>query len=75
MTSTMMKKAVRLRMARTGEKYTRALRALQADPGEFERLAAELRRLATRRRYPFTGQDGLDRHHVLSAFETQRRAH
>lgn len=75
MTSTTMKKAVRLRMSRTGEKYTAALRALQADSGELDRLAAELRRLAARRRYPFTDRDGLDRRHVLSAFETQRRAH
>jgi hypothetical protein len=38
MSSNDVKKAVRLRMAQTGEKYTTALRALENDPEELERL-------------------------------------
>lgn len=38
MTNGNLKKAVRLRMAQTGEKYTTALRALQEDPAERSRL-------------------------------------
>lgn len=38
-----MSRAVRLRMAGTGEKYTTALRAVEADPAELERLRAAVR--------------------------------
>jgi hypothetical protein len=62
-------------MTETGEKYTTALRAVQGDLAERRRLRGILRKLETRRRYPFTNRDGLDRRHVLSAWETQRRAH
>lgn len=70
-----MSRLVRYRMAETGEKYTTALRAIQSDPAEKARLVSVLKKLGNRRRYPFTARDGLDRRHVLSAFETQRRAH
>lgn len=70
-----MSRLVRYRMTETGEKYTTALRAIQADPEEKTRLRMILRTLANRQRYPFTDRDGLSRRHVLSAFETQRRTH
>jgi hypothetical protein len=66
---------VRYRMAETGEKYTTALRAVQADPAERKRLQDIRRKLYRRRHYPFSDKEGLDRRHVLSAWETQRRAH
>lgn len=70
-----LKKMVRYRMAETGEKYTTALRAVEDDPAERERLGGILDSLALRRRYPFTNRDGLDGRHVLSSFEAQRRRH
>lgn len=70
-----MSRKVRYRMAETGEQYTTALRVIRADPQESERLREILQSLRNRRRYPFTDRDGLDRRHVLSAFETQRRTH
>lgn len=62
-------------MAETGERYTTALRAIQADPAEWARLRVADRQLRERASYPFTPRDGLDRRHVLSAWETQRRKH
>lgn len=70
-----LKRLVRLRMAETGEKYTTALRAIEADPAEFARLKAADVSMSQRRRYPSTNRDGLDRRHLLSAWETSRRAH
>lgn len=70
-----LKRLVRLRMSQTGERYTAALRAIQADPAEFARLRAADRQMQDRARYPSTPQDGLDRRHVLSAFETARPRH
>lgn len=45
MTSSDVKKAVRLRMTQTGEKYTTALRALENDPEELERMKRQVREL------------------------------
>lgn len=66
---------IRLRMAETGEKYTTAMRAIEADALEQSRLREALQLSGNRARYPFTDRDGLDRRHVLSAFETQRGRH
>jgi hypothetical protein len=71
----MLQRVARLRQAETGEKYTAARRAVMTDPAEFGRLKAMIRFTDARRRYPSTGREGLDRRHVLSAFETSRRAH
>lgn len=68
-------RAVRLRMADTGEKYTQALRYLESNPDEYRRLKSILEFSDRRRRYPDTNRDGLDRRHLLSAFETSRRKH
>lgn len=73
--SNAMSRMARWRMAETGEKYTDALREIQADPQEMRRLKDALRIAGNRKRYPFTDRDGLDRRHVLSSFETQRRGH
>jgi hypothetical protein len=70
-----MSRITRYRMAETGEKYTTALAAINADPQEKRRLVEIQRVLANRRKYPFTDRDGLDARHVLSAFETQRPRH
>ena len=70
-----LKRLVRIRMAETGEKYTKALRAIEADPAEFVRLKETDRQMRERARYPFTPRDGLDSRHVLSAWETQRGRH
>lgn len=75
MTGGNLKKATRLRMAETGEKYTQARRAILADPAEFSRLRDILDYARERHRYPSTDRDGLDRRHLLSAWETSRRAH
>jgi hypothetical protein len=40
-----LKKAVRLRMTQTGEKYTTALRALQGDPEELKRMKDQVKKL------------------------------
>lgn len=71
----MLKRLTRYRMAETGEKYTTARRALLADPAEFARVREAERLAQSRARYPFTAGDGLDRRHVLSAWETTRRRH
>lgn len=72
----LIKRLTRNRMARTGEKYMVARRAiLEADPAEFARLKEEDRQILSRHRYPDTSRDGLDRRHVLSAWETDRRKH
>lgn len=73
--SNSMSRMVRYRMAETGEKYTTALRAIKSDAAEKARLAEIQKRLRKRRQYPFTDEDGLNRRHLLSAFETQRRRH
>jgi hypothetical protein len=70
-----MSRLVRYRMAETGEKYTKALRAIKADPAERARLKEADRQMRERERYPFTSRDGLDGRHVLSAFETARGRH
>lgn len=75
MSGTIKKRVVRYRMSETGEKYTTALRAIDADPSEFHRIRAILRKLDNRKRYPSTDRDGLDQRHILSSFETQRRRH
>lgn len=69
------KRLIRLRMAETGEKYTAAMRALQADPAEVARLRGLVHQARQLQRYPFTDRDGLDGRHVLSAWETARRGH
>jgi hypothetical protein len=75
-TSRLMKRLARNRVARTGEKYTEALRALQAaGPEEIRAARDEDRQIRDRQRYPSTPADGLGRRHVLSAFETSRRRH
>ena len=66
---------VRYRMSEIGEKYTKALRAIQADPAEFARLQEAERQMRERALYPFTSRDGLDSRHVLSAWETGRGKH
>ena len=66
---------VRYRMSETGEKYTTALRVIQADPAERARLREAERRMRDLARYPFTPRDGLDSRHVLSAWETARGRH
>ncbi len=73
--SNTLKRLTRYRMAETGEKYTTARRALLADPAEFARVRKAERAMRDRSHYPFTPSDGLDRRHVLSAFETARRNH
>lgn len=73
--SSALSRLVRYRMAETGEKYTKALRAIRADPAELARLKAADRQMRERMRYPFTPRDGLDARHVLSAFETDRGRH
>ena len=73
--SSALSRLVRYRMAETGEKYTKALRAIQADPAELSRLKAADRRMRERMRYPFTPHDGLDARHVPSAWETSRGRH
>jgi hypothetical protein len=62
-------------MAETGEKYTTALRAIQADPAELARIKSAIRQAQERRRYPFTDRDGLDRRYLLSGWETSRTRH
>jgi hypothetical protein len=62
-------------MARTGEKYTVALRVLLADPAALADARAEDKLIRVRQEYPSTPRDGLDGRHVLSAFETARRRH
>jgi len=73
--SSALSRLVRFRMAETGEKYMTALRAIQADPAEKQRLRAAERSMRARMRYPCTLRDGLDARRVLSAWETQRRRH
>jgi hypothetical protein len=62
-------------MSETGEKYTTALRAIQADPSERARLRAADRQMRERALYPSTPRDGLDARYVLSAWETSRNRH
>ncbi len=73
--SDILKRVTRLRMAETGEKYTRARRAVLEDHAEFTRLREMIRFTDNRRRYPSTDREGLDRRHLLSAFETTRARH
>ena len=73
--SSALSRLVRYRMAETGERYTKALQAIRADPAELARLKAADRQMRERMRYPSTPHDGLDRRHVLSAWETQRGMH
>ena len=73
--SSALSRIVRYRMAETGEKYTKALRAIRSDPAEEAQLRAADRQMRERMRYPLTPRDGLDARHMLSAFETQRRRH
>ena len=73
--SSALSRIVRYRMAETGEKYTKALRAIRSDPAEEAQLRAADRQMRERMRYPSTPRDGLDARHVLSAFETQRGRH
>lgn len=70
-----MKRYVRLRMAETGERYTVALRTIQNSQAEFLRLKEVDRQVRQRQRYPTTVRDGLDRRHILSAWETSRSSH
>jgi hypothetical protein len=73
--SSALSRLVRHRMAETGEKYTTALRAIQASPAEKKRLRLAEQAMRARMCYPCTPRDGLDARHVLSAWETQRRGH
>lgn len=70
-----LRQLARWRQAETGEKYMAARRAVMDDPAERARIMAAIRDQRLRLRYPFTDRDGLDGRCVLSAFETQRRAH
>jgi hypothetical protein len=72
---TELQRLTRWRMAATGENYLTARRALLADQAAFDAARAERRRAIERQRYPATDRDGLDRRHVLSAWETARRRH
>jgi hypothetical protein len=74
--SSLVKKLTRLRMAETGEKYTTARRAVLAlSNEEWTALRERERQMRARQRYPVNDRDGLDRRHVLSAMETNRRRH
>jgi len=73
--SSAVSRLVRYRMAETGENYTKALWAIRSDPAEETRLRVADRQMRERARYPSTPHDGLDRRHVLSAWETQRARH
>ncbi len=73
--SNSLSRLTRTRMAETGEKYTAARRVLLADPAARARARETERAARERARYPVTDRDGLDRRHVLSAWETTRRRH
>lgn len=73
--SSALSRLARHRMAETGERYMTARRAILSDPAERARLREADRQMRERARYPVAARDGLDRRHVLSAWETQRRRH
>jgi len=76
MTSKLAKQLIRLRMAGTGEKYTTARRAVLAlNSEDWAALLSRYRQMKNRQKYPSTDRDGLDRRHLLSAVETNRRKH